>query len=262
MRLFVSKYLMLFAILLMLFQPAQANAYQPKMDDTFVCLNATQKIEKEFQIKEHMLTTISSVETGRWNDVHKQNLAWPWTINAEGEGFYYKSKKEAVEAVKKLQAKGVKSIDVGCMQINLYYHGEAFESLEEAFDPEANVRYGAKFLKQLHSKKGDWIQAAMAYHSGVASKANKYKTKVLANYDRIKQASDALNAKLLLAEENSVKIKTSRKPAVVASATARAKETLVAVPTVKRDRRRASKVSANEWREAKLEEYRRNKSQR
>jgi len=53
-------------------------------------------------------------------------LAWPWTINAQGKGQFFKTKAEAVKAIKNLQAQGVKSIDVGCMQINLSYHGKAF----------------------------------------------------------------------------------------------------------------------------------------
>lgn len=65
-----------------------------------------------------------------------------------GKGRYFATKEEAVRAVKKLQAQGVKSIDVGCMQINLAYHGDAFDSIEDALDPETNVTYGAKFLLQ------------------------------------------------------------------------------------------------------------------
>ena len=172
MRLFVSTNLMFFMILLMLIQPVQASSYEAYADDTFACMNATQKIEKELQIKEHLLTTISSVETGRWNEKEQQSLAWPWTINAQGKGQFFKTKAEAVREVKRLQAQGVKSIDVGCMQINLSYHGDAFKNIEEAFDPEKNVRYGANFLKSLYENKGnDWIKAAMAYHSSTPTKA-------------------------------------------------------------------------------------------
>ena len=114
----------------MLIQPVQAKANDLKVDDAYVCMQATAKIEQQYQIKKHLLTTISSVETGRYNEAKKQTLAWPWTINAQGKGRYFATKEEAVRAVKKLQAQGVKSIDVGCMQINLAYHGDAFDSIE------------------------------------------------------------------------------------------------------------------------------------
>ena len=56
MRRFVSKFLMFFVILLMLLQPVRAEASQYFADDTYACLNATKKIEKEYQIKKHLLT--------------------------------------------------------------------------------------------------------------------------------------------------------------------------------------------------------------
>ena len=41
------------------------------------------------------------------------------------------------------RAQGARSIDVGCMQVNLLHHADAFASLEQAFDPVANARYAA-----------------------------------------------------------------------------------------------------------------------
>ncbi|MGN0914497.1 MAG: transglycosylase SLT domain-containing protein [Alphaproteobacteria bacterium] len=252
MRLFVSTNLMFFMILLMLIQPVQASSYEAYADDTFACMNATQKIEKELQIKEHLLTTISSVETGRWNEKEQQSLAWPWTINAQGKGQFFKTKAEAVREVKRLQAQGVKSIDVGCMQINLSYHGDAFKNIEEAFDPEKNVRYGANFLKSLYENKGnDWIKAAMAYHSSTPTKALKYKKKIVSRYEMIKQAQN--NAK------------TFEKPVITASAqipNLSKKDRLRFAETkamVEKARKSARSIKANEWREAKLAEYRKTK---
>lgn len=252
MRLFVSTNLMFFMILLMLIQPVQASSYEAYADDTFACMNATQKIEKELQIKEHLLTTISSVETGRWNEKEQQSLAWPWTINAQGKGQFFKTKAEAVREVKRLQAQGVKSIDVGCMQINLSYHGDAFKNIEEAFDPEKNVRYGANFLKSLYENKGnDWIKAAMAYHSSTPTKALKYKKKIVSRYEMIKQAQN--NAK------------TFEKPVITASAqipNLSKKDRLRLAETkaiVEKARKSARSIKANEWREAKLAEYRKTK---
>ena len=35
--------------------------------------------------------------------------------------------------------RGVRQVDVGCMQINLQSHPHAFASLEDAFDPGSNA---------------------------------------------------------------------------------------------------------------------------
>lgn len=230
----------------MLIQPVQARAYAEIQDDALVCMDATQKFEKQYQIKEHLLTTISSVETGRWNEKRQQRLAWPWTVNAQGKGSFFKTKAEAVREVKRLQAAGVKSIDVGCMQINLAYHPKAFKNVEEAFDPKKNVEYGAKFLKNLYSNKGnDWIKAAMAYHSSVPRKALRYKQKLDSAYEQVKEAFET-NAPLF----GKVGHKTAKK--LVSQRT-------YATNKVKVEKNLENK--ANAWREAKLEEYRQSKRQ-
>ena len=35
----------------------------------------------------------------------------------------------AIAAVTRLRARGIRNIDVGCMQVNLHYHGQHFETL-------------------------------------------------------------------------------------------------------------------------------------
>ena len=243
MRFSVSKDLMFFLVLLMLVQPVQAKAYNEIIDDSAVCMNATQKMEKVYQIKKHMLTTISSVEAGRWDAEKKQKNAWPWTVNAQGKGRYFSTKAEAVREVKKLQAQGVKSIDVGCMQINLAYHPDAFKSVEDAFDPQKNAEYAAKFLKKLYKNNDrDWIKAAMAYHSSVPTKALKYKKKIVSAYELVKQAQNNLD-KSLFGEQNKVKA---------------AKAETSASKYAKKDTKAAKRAyaDANQWREAKLAEWR------
>lgn len=238
MRLFVSKYFMFLLILLMFIQPVQARAYTEFRDDALVCMDATQKFEKEYQIKEHLLTTISNVETGRWNEQRQQSMAWPWTINARGKGRFFATKAEAVREVKRLQAMGVKSIDVGCMQINLAYHSKAFASVEDALDPQKNVEYGAKFLKKLYkNKKGDWIKAAMAYHSSVPVRAKIYKNKLASAYQSIRQAQKSQSAPLF-AQAGQSRTKRLEKNRVIAK-----NKSIDRIKTAQK---------ANAWREAKL----------
>ncbi|MGH7155948.1 MAG: transglycosylase SLT domain-containing protein, partial [Acetobacteraceae bacterium] len=88
----------------------------------------------------------------------------------------------AVATVADLQAMGVQSIDVGCMQINLMYHPAAFRSLDQAFDPHANARYAARFLTVLYDRTGDWTQAAGAYHSQTPTLGASYRARVLARW--------------------------------------------------------------------------------
>ena len=89
-----------------------------KADETELCSLSAARMEEKYGIKAHLLQTISSVETGRWDYNKEKYVSWPWTINVNGIGRHFKTKNEAVAEVKRLQAKGVKSINVGRMQIS------------------------------------------------------------------------------------------------------------------------------------------------
>lgn len=198
----LRKILFILVISLVITNPLKAqkeyktNTSSPtRADATELCSLATIRMEKKYGIKKHLLQTISSVETGRWDYDKEKFISWPWTINANGKGKHFKTKEEAVAAVKRLQANGVKSIDVGCMQISLKYHDNAFQSIEEAFDPEKNVEYSAKFLKKLYKERKDWTKAAMAYHSKIPSKGLRYKKKLINHYEKNQLAyADTMNS--------------------------------------------------------------------
>ncbi len=128
------------------------------------CAVYVAQYEKHHGIPRALLQAISKVESGR-KDTTGHLVAWPWTVNAEGKGYHFPTKEAAITAVRNLQSKGIKSIDVGCMQINLYYHPYAFKSLNDAFDPAKNVEYAALFLTRLKSEHASWDKAVSRYHS-------------------------------------------------------------------------------------------------
>ena len=151
-------------------------------DSSDVCSLAADVVEEEYQIKKSLLHTIASVESGRWDKAKNKRVSWPWTVHANGIGYYFNTKKEAVDAVKSMQDQGMTNIDVGCMQINLKYHGHNFKNLEDAFDPHNNVTYSAKFLKKLHVKTKSWQKSAMQYHSKNWRKGTNYKNRLENHY--------------------------------------------------------------------------------
>ena len=145
-----------------------------------LCRAAVLQAERAGHIPERLMDAIALVESGRRDPVSGAVYPWPWTINAEGTGHYYESKMEAIAAVKALQARGVASIDVGCMQINLMHHPNAFASLDMAFDPVANANYAARFLRDLYNQTYAWPLAAAAYHSQTPDIGADYARRVLA----------------------------------------------------------------------------------
>ena len=132
------------------------------------------------QFPPQLLSSIGRVESGRRDPTTGAWGAWPWTLNAEGQGAYFETKADAIKAVQALQARGVRSIDVGCMQVNLMHHPNAFPNLDMAFEPAVNADYAARFLSQLHDQAGDWTKATANYHSAYPPEGGPYAAKVMA----------------------------------------------------------------------------------
>lgn len=139
------------------------------------------------------MAAIGRVESGR-ADASGRVDPWPWSINAEGVDHVYRTKAEAIAAVRALQARGVRSIDVGCMQVNLMYHPEAFASLEDAFDPASNASYAAHYLSQLHAQTGNWSTATAWYHSATPELGAEYQRRVMAALPREQGEASVLPA--------------------------------------------------------------------
>lgn len=145
-----------------------------------LCVAAIDAAERQHRLPAQLLRSIAVVESGRTDPTNGRMLPWPWTINVAGTGYVYASRDEAVAAVREFQARGVKSIDVGCAQVNLMYHPNAFATLEAAFDPPANAEYAGRFLKSLYAGTGNWPLAAAAYHSQTTERGQNYARKVMA----------------------------------------------------------------------------------
>lgn len=147
--------------------------------------------ERDFALPPKLLHSIGIVESGRPDPASGRVVPWPWTINVLGVGHFFATKEDAIEAVRVLQALGIRSIDVGCMQVNLMHHPNAFASLDEAFDPRSNARYGARFLSALYHEIGSWPQAAAAYHSRTQDEGANYETRVMAIWPLANRFPDA-----------------------------------------------------------------------
>jgi hypothetical protein len=129
-----------------------------------------------------MLAAVAQVESGRPDTGTGAMRPWPWTIDADGVGQFFATKTQAVAAVAALQTQGVRSIDVGCMQVNLMRHPEAFASLDQAFDPAANAAFAERFLNALYRRTGSWLGSIAAYHSETPQIAADYQRRVLVTW--------------------------------------------------------------------------------
>lgn len=157
-----------------------APAAWAQEDAGALCRAAIREVEAASAIPAGLMQAIARVESGRRDPATGRMGPWPWTINAEGRGHFFPTREEAIAAVRQLQAGGMRSIDIGCMQVNLAAHPQAFPSLEDAFDPLTNARYAARFLTELQSTRNDWTRTIGNYHSNTPERAANYRALVLA----------------------------------------------------------------------------------
>jgi hypothetical protein len=203
---------------------AQAAEQQLSGDATLVCGHAATRAEREWQIPSSLLAAIGTVESGRHMAGVQLPIIWPWTINAAGRGFYEANKAAAVDMVRMLQRNGVKPIDVGCFQVDLFYHPSIFPSLDAAFDPETNARAAARILVLGRLGGTEWDGAIAAYHSASILIGAAYLQKVLAIWPVIKahpawgetQPADVF-AVLLSRQAQQVRVVTPNDPVVIQS---------------------------------------------
>jgi len=139
---------------------------------SYICDQAAEYAARETGVPLSVLQAISLTETGRKSDGKMR--PWPWTVNMEGKGVWFETEDDARSYVYKNYKRGARSFDVGCFQINYKWHGQEFASIEEMFDPNPNALYAAKFLLKLYREKGNWSEAAGAYHSRTQKYAEKY----------------------------------------------------------------------------------------
>ncbi len=226
--------------------------------DRGVCGVETARQERLLAVPDRLLHAISLVESGRWDDSRKESFAWPWTVTAEGEGHFLPGKAEAVALVRRLQARGVTNIDVGCMQVNLQAHPDAFPDLDAAFDPATNVAYAARFLVGLHTSTGSWPTAGAYYHSQTPALAAAYKAKLIAAWNgargRPDDRLDALGGGVVSAALFDL-VPDATIPDPAASAATVEARRKAAKQRTEAERAEAKRI-ADAYRQARIEEYR------
>jgi hypothetical protein len=156
---------------------AAASVWAAQQSD--LCMVALRQAEQRYHLPPALLVSIARAESGRPITSLTDIRPWPWTIDADGNGLFLDSKAAAIAWLRQ-QAPRHSFVDVGCMQIDLHYHPDAFTSMEEALDPVANADYAARFLVELYRAEagGSWDIAVGLYHSRTSLLAAEYRDRV------------------------------------------------------------------------------------
>jgi soluble lytic murein transglycosylase-like protein len=147
------------------------------MAATNACEPEILRAADRYQIPAGILYAVGLTETG-----NKGSLQ-PNAMNIEGKALFPESRAAALDAFAEARRNGAKLVDVGCMQINVHYHGDRFRTLSDMFDPRQNVDYAARFLVELRQRHTSWSMAVARYHAGPNNDPaqKRYVCRVIAN---------------------------------------------------------------------------------
>ncbi|NBE07374.1 transglycosylase SLT domain-containing protein [Paragemmobacter ruber] len=165
-----------FLLLIMICSPVMARTE---------CDLAAHHAAAETGVSVDLLMAITRTET------QHRGASWPWTLNHQGEGYWFETKDQATTAAESVLSAG-DHIDLGCFQINTRWHLNEFASVAAMLDPVENALYAARYLQSLHSETGDWDLAVAAYHSRDAVRGAAYLDRVRAAH-KVLQHGDAPN---------------------------------------------------------------------
>jgi soluble lytic murein transglycosylase-like protein len=164
-----------------------------RADDTaLLCEAVAARAGAEAGLPPGLMPAIARVESGKGTSAGRR--AWPWTLNQGGKGSYHPSREAALTHLEGILATGTRNVDLGCMQLNWRWHGDAFPDAATMIDPVANTRYAAGFLRDLHARHGSWSLAIAHYHSNDPARGKAYAAKVAQVLDQIGTAIPAIPA--------------------------------------------------------------------
>lgn len=146
--------------------------------------------EKVYGIPHGLLQSVALAESG------KNGIPWPWAVNRSGVAYYPNTYEEALTYIKDYRGKARPDVAVGCMQLHMRYHADAFKPVDWSLHPEYNVAYAARFLVSLYKKHGTWTQAVARYHANQYGAQYVYVCRVWKYYAKLKgtpaRAEDAV----------------------------------------------------------------------
>ncbi|MGO4908057.1 transglycosylase SLT domain-containing protein [Pseudorhodobacter sp. W20_MBD10_FR17] len=139
-----------------------------------ICEDAARHASESTGVPLSVLRAVALAETGQTKFTKNEYAAWPWTVQSGQKGHWFSDKAAAMQFVQTLMATQTTNIDIGCFQINMRWHGQAFQSLDDMFSPRSNALYAAQFLQKLYSQTGEWRAAVGRYHSNNDARAEAY----------------------------------------------------------------------------------------
>ena len=137
--------------------PANAQPTKTQIPQQYVAMS------QFCDVPARLLYAVALGESGR--QVRGVWTAWPWTLNIEGKGYFFKSRQEVFDAFMVAISDG-RSVDVGPMQLNWHWKYQYLHSPWLATDPTFNISVACRILRSHYENNpsAGWFEAAGRYH--------------------------------------------------------------------------------------------------
>ena len=109
-----------------------------------------------------ILYAVSTVERGRRMDGDVK--PWPWTLNIDGEAFYFDSREEQFKKLMEALSEKRRTVGIGLMQMDWRWKAALLHSPWLATDPTFNLKTGCQIIRAHYDKTNDWWIAVGKYH--------------------------------------------------------------------------------------------------
>jgi len=140
-------------------------------------------IGSTYDIDPLLLYSIAITESA--TGVGKGNIQpHPYVIRTDNGPQFFKNRAAAEKELAKVLYRTT-NVDIGMMQINLFYHPQS--NPLDLLDPHYNLTYAAQYLKKTLASTDDPILGVGRYHSWTENRANWYGRRVWKTYNNLVQ---------------------------------------------------------------------------
>ncbi|AYN96813.1 lytic transglycosylase domain-containing protein [Pseudomonas sp. LTJR-52] len=121
------------------------------------------EIAREHGLPVNLLYSVALAESAYSSD--KGISPWPYTLRTATKAYYAKTLAEAENILTEL-LRSARSVDVGIMQVNLYWNSDRIKDPKSLLSPENGLRMGASILSErIKSAPGDLELGIGRYHN-------------------------------------------------------------------------------------------------
>ena len=118
------------------------------------------------QVPSEVLYAIGLQESGTTLGGKRGFSPWPWVLNVNEKGRYFRTREEAAAALAEEVAKGNRRVAVGMLQIHLRWNAFRVSDPLTLLDPSVNLRVAAEVLQECGKRFQDVFGKLACYYSG------------------------------------------------------------------------------------------------